>query len=395
MITAILAKSLSGAAALSTLAVLHFKRNWFFAIFVFCGMLVVANLVHYILFRVLRRKESTIHPLGWGLQRHLGKPARAIFLLTCLLIILPAIPDLPNNIEALLRQVMIILVVAALGWFAIGCIYVLQAIMLRRYDITAENNFQARRVHTQFQLFRRMLIAFVVIVDIGALLWTFNDPRIWHYGSGLLASAGIASLIVATAAKSTASNLFAGLQIAFTQPIRIDDVVVVQGEWGRIEEINSAYVIVKIWDLRRLVIPLSYFIENSFQNWTRQSSDILGTAFLYVDYSIPVEELRKQLEAIVHPSPLWDNRVCGLQVTNLTDRSMELRCLMSSRNSSENFDLRCLVREKMTAWIQENYPDAFPMTRFAAHSQLTPGGTGDQGLFPLPQQEPDRQFRPR
>jgi hypothetical protein len=147
--------------------------------------------------------------------------------------------------------------------------------------------------------------------------------------------------------------------------------------------------------LRRLIVPLSYFIENSFQNWTRQSSDILGTAFLYVDYSIPVEDLRKQLEAIVHPSPLWDNRVCGLQVTNLTDRSMELRCLMSSRNSSDNFDLRCLVREKMTAWIQQNYPDAFPITRFAAHSQLTPGQSGDQGLFPLPEQEPDRQFRSR
>jgi len=250
--------------------------------------------------------------------------------------------------------------------------------MLRRYDLTAENNIQARRVHTQFQLFRRMLITFVVIIDIGALLWTFNDPRIWHYGSGLLASAGIASLIIATAAKSTASNFFAGLQIAITEPIRIDDVVVVQGEWGRVEEINSAYVIIKIWDLRRLVVPLNYFIENSFQNWTRQSSDILGTAFLYVDYSVPVEDLRKQLEAIVHPSSLWDNRVCGLQVTNLTDRSMELRCLMSSRNSSENFDLRCLVREKMTAWIQQNYPDAFPTTRFTAKSDLTPGQTPEQ-----------------
>jgi small-conductance mechanosensitive channel len=253
--------------------------------------------------------------------------------------------------------------------------------MLRRYDLTAENNFQARRIHTQFQLFRRMLIAFVVVVDIGALLWTFNDPRIWHYGSGLLASAGIASLILATAAKSTASNLFAGLQIAFTEPIRIDDVVVVQGEWGRVEEINSAYVVIKIWDLRRLVVPLNYFIENSFQNWTRHSSDIMGTAFLYVDYSIPVEDLRKQLEAIVHPSPLWDGKVCGLQVTNLTDRSMELRCLVSARNSSENFDLRCLVREKMTEWIQQNYPDAFPTTRFAARSDLT-NQSGDQSAIP-------------
>jgi small-conductance mechanosensitive channel len=391
--TLIPAASPSGRAAITSLADFHLRHGWFFAIFVFCSMLVLANVVHYILFRVLRRKESISHPLGWGLQKHLGKPARAIFLLTCLLIILPIIPGLPENIETLLRQAFIMLTIVALGWFAIGCIYVLQAIMLRRYDLTAENNFQARRVHTQFQLFRRMLITFVVIIDIGALLWTFNDPRIWHYGSGLLASAGIASLILATAAKSTASNFFAGLQIAITEPIRIDDVVVVQGEWGRVEEINSAYVIIKVWDLRRLIVPLNYFIENSFQNWTRQSSDILGTAFLYVDYSIPVDDLRKQLEAIVHPSPLWDNRVCGLQVTNLTDRSMELRCLMSSRNSSENFDLRCLVREKMTAWIQQNHPDAFPMTRFAAHSQITPGQTGDQDIFQLPAQQPNRQFR--
>jgi small-conductance mechanosensitive channel len=387
--TLLLAKPLLGRVDLSTLAAFHFRHGWFFAIFVFCSMLVVANLVHYILFRLLHRKESISHPLGWGLQQHLGKPARAIFLLTCLFIILPLIPGLPDNIDAIVRHVLVMLVVVALGWFAIGCIYVLQDFLLRRYDLSVENNIRARRVHTQFQLFRRILITFVVIVDIGALLWTFNDPRIWHYGSGLLASAGIASLILATAAKSTASNLFAGLQIAFTEPIRIDDVVVVQGEWGRVEEINSAYVIVKIWDLRRLVVPLNYFIENSFQNWTRQSSDILGTAFLYVDYSVSVEDLRKQLEEIVHASPLWDNRVCGLQVTNLTDRSMELRCLVSSRNSSENFDLRCLVRERMTAWIQQNYPDAFPTTRFTAKSDLTPGQTEDQRFAPLAAEQHD------
>jgi small-conductance mechanosensitive channel len=353
---------------IATLAIFHFRHGWFFAIFVFCSVLVLANVVHYILFRILRRKESISHPLGWGLQKHLGKPARTIFLLTCLLIVLPVIPGLPDNIDSMLRHAFIMLMVVALGWFAVGCIYVLQAIMLRRYDLAAENNIRARRIHTQFQLFRRVLIAFVVVIDIGALLWTFNDPRIWHYGSGLLASAGIASLIIATAAKSTAANFFAGLQIAITEPLRIDDVVVVQGEWGRVEEINSAYVVIKIWDLRRLVVPLNYFIENSFQNWTRESSDILGTAFLYVDYSVPVDDLRRQLEAIVHPSPLWNKQVCGLQVTNLTDRSMELRCLMSSRNSSDNFDLRCLVRERMTAWIQQNYPDAFPTMRFTAHS---------------------------
>jgi small-conductance mechanosensitive channel len=205
--TLIPAKSLH--ADFSTVAVFHFRHGWFFAIFVFCSLLVVANLVHYILFRVLHRKESISNPLGLGLQQHLGKPARAIFLLTCLLMILPTIPDLPENIDALLRQAFIMLMVVALGWFAIGCIYVLQAFLLRRFDLAAENNFRARRFHTQFQLFRRVLITFVVVIDIGALLWTFNDPRIWHYGSGLLASAGIASLIIATAAKSTASNFFA------------------------------------------------------------------------------------------------------------------------------------------------------------------------------------------
>jgi len=350
----------------------HFLHGWFFAIVFFCTAIVIANVVHYILFRLLRRKEAENkgQGWGWGLQRYLSHPARAIFLLTCLLLVLPTIPGLPDRFEDMLRQMFIMATVAALGWFAVGCIYVFQAATLRRYDLSADNNIQARRVHTQFQLFRRMLITFVVIIDIGALLWTFNDPRIWHYGSGLLASAGVASLILATAAKSTAANFLAGLQIALTEPIRIDDVVVVQGEWGRIEEINSAYVVIKIWDLRRLIVPLSYFIENSFTNWTRQSSDILGTAFLYVDYSIPVEDLRQQLNTIVHASSLWDKRVCGLQVTNLTDRSMEIRCLMSSRNSSESFDLRCLVREKMAEWIQQNHPTAFPTTRFAALSEV-------------------------
>lgn len=347
----------------------HFRHTWFYAIFWFSTALVLANFGHYLLFRVLRRKESATAGPGWGLQRHLGRPSRAIFFLTCALLALPLVPGLTASTSAAIRQALIMLVVAALGWFAIQCIYAFQDVLLRKYDLHAENSVQARRVHTQFQLFRRMLIGFVVIVDVGALLWTFNDPRIWHYGSGLLASAGVASLVLATAAKSTASNLLAGFQIAITEPIRIDDVVVVQGEWGRVEEINSAYVVIRIWDLRRLIVPLSYFIENSFQNWTRESSDIMGTAFLYVDYSIPVEALRQQLETIVHPSPLWDGTVCALQVTNLTDRSMELRCLMSSRTSSENFDLRCRVREGMTVWIQQNYPQAFPLTRFAAVSE--------------------------
>ncbi len=274
-------------------------------------------------------------------------------------------PQIPAWVYADLRQGFIFAIVASLGWFAIGLVYVFQAATLKRYDINEDNNIQARRVHTQFQIIRRFIIGFIVILTAGALLWSFDDPKIWHYGSGLLASAGVASLILATAAKSTVANVLAGIQIAFTEPMRIDDVVVVQGEWGRIEEITSAYVVVKIWDLRRLIVPLSYFIENSFQNWSRNSTDIMGTSFLYVDYSVPVAELRQQLEAVVHPHPNWDGKVCGLQVTNLSEHTMELRCLTSSKNASLSFDLRCDVREAMTAWIQQHYPDAFPRTRNA------------------------------
>jgi small-conductance mechanosensitive channel len=363
----------------STINGIQIRHAWFVAIFLFCGLIVLSNVAHFIIFRVLRRKVKQSTDGRWGsVHQYLSHPARAIFFITCLLIALPIVPQVPAGVQAVVRQGLIMALVVALGWFAVGCVYVFQAAILRKYDLNAENNVRARRIHTQFQLFRRIFITFIVIVDIGALLWTFNDPRIWHYGSGVLASAGIASIIVATAAKSTVANLLAGLQIALTEPIRIDDVVVVQGEWGRVEEINSAYVIIRIWDLRRLIVPLSYFIENSVQNWTRQSSDIMGTAFLYVDYSIPVEDLRGQLNAIVHASPLWDKKVCGLQVTSLSERSMELRCLVSSRNSSENFDLRCLVREQMAAWIQQNHPTAFPITRFAAISEPL-NNAGDHG----------------
>lgn len=348
----------------------HVRHTWFLVIFVFCSIVVLANVGHYILFRVIRRKEEKKIGTGWKMYHYLSGPARAIFFLTCLLVVLPLVPNLPQNIHDIIRQGLVMALVSSLGWFAIGCIYVVQAVMLRRYDLTAEDNLQARRIHTQVRLFRRMLIVFVIVITIGALLWTFNDQRIWNYGSGLLASAGVASLILAAAAKSTVSNVLAGLQIAITEPIRIDDVVVVQGEWGRIEEITGSYVVIRIWDLRRLIVPLSFFIENSFQNWTRHSSDLLGTAFLYVDYTVPVEDLRGELQRIADSSQLWDRQVCRLHVTNLSERTMELRCLVSSRNSSENFELRCIVREQMTAYIQKNYPDAFPTTRFAATSAI-------------------------
>jgi small-conductance mechanosensitive channel len=354
----------------------HMWHGWLVAIVLLSAALIFSNGLHWLLFRVLHRQQLVDTPKTprLGLRKYLGKPARSIFVLTCLMLVLPLTPhEVQPYFGEAAHQILAVLMVLSLGWFAIGMISVIEGAFLGRYDITAEDNARARQVHTQALIFRRILISFVLLVTTGAVLWTFHDERIWKAGTGLLASAGIASLILAAAAKSTASNFLAGIQIALTQPIRIDDVVVIQGEWGRIEEITSSYVVVRIWDQRRLIVPLSYFIENSFANWTRKSADILGTAFLYVDYTIPVEALREQLKKITANSPLWDKRVCVLQVTDMHDFTMEIRCLMSSRNSSESFDLRCIVREQMISFIRDNYPESFPRTRFASAAPLREG----------------------
>jgi small-conductance mechanosensitive channel len=338
------------------------RQDWLFGVFLFCAVVVFGNGIHYLVFRLLRRQQTEARR-GLGIQRYLAWPARAVFLSIGLRIVLPMVPHIPSFLLDRFNQFVECILVLFLGWLAIGGVYVFQAVTLSRFDTSVADNLRARRVHTQMQFFRRLLIAIVVVLDAGALLWSLHDPSLWKFGTGLLASAGLASLILATAAKSTASNLIAGMQIALSEPIRMDDVVVIQGEWGRIEEITSTYVVVKIWDERRLVVPLSYFIEQPFENWTRRRGDLMGTAFLYVDYSVPVEPLRAELQRIVSASPLWDKRVCGLQVTNLTDRSMELRCLMSSGGSPQLFDLRCIVREKMIEFIRENYPHALPTMR--------------------------------
>ncbi len=338
-------------------------HGWFLALLLLCAAVAFSNAVHWLLFRLLHRSRfSKTASLGLGLREHLGAAARALFVITCLFAVEPFVPVSSDRHDTL-REILAIGLVMAVGWFAVGLVYVLQNFFLRRFDLHGENGVQARRVHTQFQVFRRILIGFIVIITIGVALYTFHDDRIWRAGTGLLASAGLASLVLAAAAKSTASNFLAGMQIALTQPIRIDDVVVVEGEWGRIEEISTAYVVVRIWDARRLIVPLTYFIENSFQNWTRESSDLLGTAFLYLDYTVPVEDLRAQLQQVVAAAPQWDGKVCALQVTELKESTMELRCLVSAANSSSLFDLRCVVREAMMAYVREQYPEALPRTR--------------------------------
>ncbi len=350
------------------------RQGWSISIVALCAALLVALFAHDILFRILariRRKSPQNNSHIVAILARLRHPARWVVILAVVEAVLPLLP-IPSYYTAIAQKSVAVLWCMALGWLLIASVYMVEDILLLRNDISGGDNLRARRVRTQMQVLRRLAITLLVVADAGLILSLFHDSKIWHYGAGLLASAGLASLVLATAAKSTASNILAGLQIAMTEPIRIDDVVVVQGEWGRIEEITTSYVVVAIWDQRRLIVPLTYFIEQPFQNWTRRTSDLLGTAFLYVDYSVPVDALRQEFTRVLESTALWDRRVNSLQVTNLSEHTMELRCLASARSSGDLFDLRCYVREKMIDFVQKNYPDAFPRTRFSAVAREDP-----------------------
>ena len=351
------------------LNVLHaYQRDWTIGVIILIIAITVSANARRILMGALGKlRRAKGGDLGHTLKivGRVRRPAQALIILTGFGIILPLLHFPPHTLEVLQKGIAVIWFLA-LGWLLVALVYCMEDFLLLRYDVSVANNVRARRARTQMQLMRRMVITLLVMVDAGLVLSVFRDSQIWHYGAGLLASAGLASLVLATAAKTSASNFLAGLQIALTEPIRLDDVVIVEGEWGRIEEITTTYVIVAIWDQRRLVVPLTYFIETPFQNWTRDTSDLLGTSFLYVDYSIPVQALRDELTRVLENEPQWDKRVNVLQVTNLSEHTMEIRCLLSAADSSQQFNLRCIVREKMIKFIQMNYPDAFPRTRFSA-----------------------------
>jgi hypothetical protein len=207
----------------------------------------------------------------------------------------------------------------------------------------------------------RTATALLVLLGLAAALMTV--PGVRQVGTSLLASAGVVGLAVGLAAKPVLSNLIAGLQIALTQPIRLDDVVIIEGEWGRIEEITGSYVVVRIWDQRRLVVPLNWFIEHPFQNWTRTNAELIGTVFLWLDYRVPMEPLRAELQRLCAATPKWDGRVCVLQVTDANEQAMQVRALVSSADSGSNWDARCFVREGLIAFVQQHYPDALPHRR--------------------------------
>ena len=325
------------------------------------GSIVAGLALHRILYalgrRLARRRGAE---KGDVLLSLIGRPALALLPLVILLGALPAL-RLPRSVEAPAYHFLELCLIAAFAWLVMALMRYVEHLIGQRYRVEGEDNLLARRVGTQVQLFRRIGDAVICLCALAVMLMTF--PAIWSLGASILTSAGIAGLAVGMAAKPALSNLLAGIQLALTEPIRIDDVVIVEGEWGRIEEVNTTYVVVQTWDLRRLIVPLTYFIEKPFQNWTRTSSALIGTVFLYADYAVPVDELRTELGRILEGSPLWDKRTCVLQVTDTKQNCIELRALVSASNASLLFDLRCHVREKLVGFLQTHYPDRLPRTR--------------------------------
>jgi small-conductance mechanosensitive channel len=323
--------------------------------------ILVALACHYVLLKVLSRlAKRSRSPLDELLIKHLRSPVRWVMLLVALRLAVEPF-DLPDGAQSLTRTVFGIVVIILISWLLVKALYVLNDVVVLRFKVDVKDNLRARKIHTQLRVLRRIVVVVVVIIAAASILMTF--PKARQLGTAMLASAGIVGIVVGLAAQKTIGTFIAGLQIAFTQPIRLDDVVIVEGEWGRIEEITLTYVVVRIWDLRRLIVPITYFIEKPFQNWTRVSADILGTVFLYVDHTVPAEPLRAELRRILETSDLWDRKVSVLQVTNTSERTVEVRALMSAADASVAWDLRCHVREKLVEFIRREYPEALPRLR--------------------------------
>jgi small-conductance mechanosensitive channel len=254
-----------------------------------------------------------------------------------------------------------ILVIIGISWFLIVLIRTLKTAFLKRFDISLEDNLASRKVYTQINILEKVLIYIIILFAIGMVMLSFESIR--KIGIGLFASAGLAGIIIGLSAQKVVGSLLAGIQIAITQPFRIDDAVLVENEWGWIEEINLTYVVIRIWDKRRLVLPSTYFLEKPFQNWTRTSADIIGSVYIYVDYTISFQALRDELSRLLNEGELWDKKVNVLQVTDSKESTLEIRILVSAKNSPTAWDLRVFIREKMIEFIQKNYPESLPRTR--------------------------------
>lgn len=337
--------------------------------FVFAGW--AANQIIFALLKLAVRKRDVFWRGVVGRARLKVRMAVMIVALALAVTVSPLDPA-PSEF---IRQALVFLLILTLGWMLIGASDMWAIVYLRRFNMEAEDNLVARKHITQTRILQRVAALLIAVITLGLALLTIAEVRQW--GMSLLASAGVVGIIAGFALQPLLTNMIAGVQIATDQPIRLDDAVIVEGEWGVIEEITSTYVVVKLWDWRRMILPLTYFIQKPFQNWTRETARLIGTAFLYVDYAAPMERLRAELERICRDSPRWDGDVVSLQVTDITDRVAQVRCLASARNAPAAFDLRCEIREKMLAFMRDECPEALPRDR-QLNASLEPARSSDR-----------------
>jgi small-conductance mechanosensitive channel len=323
----------------------------------------VALSLHRSVRRLVRHALAERYPYLFSVFTQMRGVTQLAMLILAMIIALPVAP-FDYDTAGWLARLLLIMIIGLIGWTAITALNIAADLYLRRYRLDTADNLLARKHNTQITVLMRAADVLVVVVTLGAALMTF--PAVRQYGYSLFASAGVAGIVAGLAARPVLSNLFAGVQLAMTQPIRIDDSVIVEGEWGTIEEITSTYVVVRIWDWRRMIVPLSYFIEKPFQNWTRESTALIGAAFFYLDYRAPVGAIRDKLGEIVKASKNWNGQVVNLAMTDIKPNVIELRALMSANSAGQAFDLRCEVREKMIEYLQNEHPTALPAARSIA-----------------------------
>jgi small-conductance mechanosensitive channel len=340
-------------------------ESWLRALIILGGAIVAGLIVHAVLFRVARtivRRIPTVLVFDGAVLERARGPLRLILPLVAVYIALPFVEGaLSADLQTLMEGLLHGATVLAIAWLLVALVMMAEDIIEQRYSMDEADNLQARKITTQVRILRRIAIIVIGVLSLGAILMQYEPFR--ELGTGILASAGIIGIVIGVAAQRTLGNLIAGIQIAFTQPIRVDDVVIAEGDFGWVEEITLTYVVVRVWDQRRIVVPITQFVEQPFQNWTRTSSELLGTVFLYVDHTVPFDDIRKALGEIVEASEYYDGRVWRLHVTDTSEKTVELRALMSAASAPDLWELRCAVREQLIAHVQERFPDALPRVR--------------------------------
>ena len=340
----------------------HFQP-WLWNLIIVASAIVIGLVIKVIIKGLLNLyKNKSDYSLFRSIIVHIGRPMNHFVPLLVLNFMFPLM-ELDTEFSNILGQGFEIGLTISFSILLICSIKVFEDYIYHLYDLDKPANVKERKIRTQLEFIRKVLVTLIILVTIAVILQSFDNVR--KIGAGLLTGVGIGSVIVGLAAQKSLSNFLAGFQIAFTQPIRIDDVLVVEGEWGHVEDITFTYVVLKIWDQRRLILPINYFIEKPFQNWTRVSSEITGTVFIYMDYTVPVDAIRQELDRILELTDLWDGRIKSVLVTDAKDRVIEIRTLVSAANSSDAFDLRCYVRENLIKFVKDNYPESLPLNRVA------------------------------